>query len=170
MDWASSEELAEHFVQPWYLKMMRLNACQYGGELAPDIARVAVEADDDIVVRLLRLGWRERVMGAWLSVTRDSEKVTNEVLRQLEGSHGSLDAPPLAVAAVTLAGPASLASLAKYYEADVASGWGAAEVIQEAAQSLEDRFDVPNPLPSLPEGTHQVFDALLAIAEAIRGR
>jgi hypothetical protein len=41
------------------------------GQLNPDPPRVAVEADDDIVVRLLRLGWRERVMGAWPSVTRD---------------------------------------------------------------------------------------------------
>jgi hypothetical protein len=124
MDWASSEELAEHFVLPWYMKMMRLNACDYGGDLVPEIAQVAVEADDDIVVRLLRLGWRERVMGAWLSVTRDSEKITNEVLRQLE---------------------------------------------KEAAQFLQNRFDAANPLPAPPDDTHQVFDTLLAVAEAIRG-
>jgi Family of unknown function (DUF6000) len=170
MEWASSVELAEHFVQPWYLKMMRLNACEYGSQLAPEIARVASEANDEILVRLLRLGWRERVMGAWMSVTRDSEKVTSEVLRQLEGSHGSLDAPPLAAAAVTLAGAAALGSLAKYYERDVASQWGAADVIQEATQSLQDRFGVSNPLPPPPYGKHQVFDDLLAVATAIRGR
>ena len=118
----------------------------------------------------MRLGWRERVMGAWLSVTRDSEIVANEVLRQLEGSHGSLDAPPLAAAGVTLTGPGSLASLAKYYEADVASDWGSAVVILEAAQFLQYRFGVPNPLPSLAEGTHPAFDTLLAVADIIRGR
>lgn len=170
MKWASLEDLTEHFVQPWYLKMMRLNACDYGVELAPEITRVAAEADDDIVVRLLRLGWRERVMGAWISVTRDSEMITNEVLEQLEGSRGSLDAPPLAAAAVTLAGPAAVNSLAKYHEADVAAQWGAAGVIEEAAQFLHDRFGVVNPLPPAPDHTQQVLKTLLAVAEAIRGR
>jgi hypothetical protein len=149
--------------------MMRTNACQYGGDLAPEIVRVALDADDDIVVRLLRLGWRERVMGAWLSVTRDSEKVTSEVLRQLEGSHGSLDAPPLAAAAVTLVGPAAMASLAIYHQADVAEQWGAADIIQEAAQFLQERFGAANPLPRPVGGFHPTFDTLLAVADAIRG-
>jgi hypothetical protein len=43
--------------------MMRLNACKYRTGLAPETTRVALEADDDVVVRLLRLGWRERAMG-----------------------------------------------------------------------------------------------------------
>jgi hypothetical protein len=167
VEWASSEELAEHFVRPWYLKMMRLNACEHGAQLAPEIARVAVEADDDTIVRLLRSGWRERVMGAWMSVTRDSEKIANEVLHQLEGSHGSLDAPPLAAAAVTLAGPAAIGSLAKYHRADVAEEWGAAQVIQEAARYLHDRYGAPNPLPPTPNA--KVFESLLAVVAAIRG-
>ena len=92
------------------------------------------------------------------------------MLRQLEGRHGSLDAPPLAAAAaVTLAGAAALSSLAKYYERDVASQWGAADVIQQATQFLRDRFEVSNPLPPPPDGEHQAFDDLLAVATAIRG-
>ena len=127
--WASSEDLADHFVRPWYLHTMRTNACQYAGDLAPEIGRVALDADDDILVRLLRLGWRDRVIGEiGCRVTRDSEKVTSEVLHQLEGSHGSLDAPPIAAAAVTPVGPAAMASLAIYHQADVAEQWGAADI------------------------------------------
>lgn len=168
VEWPTSEELTERFVTPWYLKMMRRNACEHGGELAPAIARVSIQADNDVVLRLLRLGWRERVMGAWLSVTRDSEPVVTEVLRWIEGSHGSLDAPPLATAGVVLAGPDCMDALVAYYEADLASDWGAADVIQEAANYLEGHFNVPNPLPQPPNGSRRTFEALVGVAEAIR--
>jgi len=148
---------------------MRTNACQYAGDLAPEIGRVALDADDDILVRLLRLGWRDRVIGEiGCRVTRDSEKVTSEVLHQLEGSHGSLDAPPIAAAAVTPVGPAAMASLAIYHQADVAEQWGAADIIQEVAQFVKEQFGASNPLPRPVGGFHSTFDTLLAVAEAIR--
>lgn len=161
-------ELVERFVRPWYLKMMRLNACEYGQALATEISRAGRQADDDTLVRLLRLGWRERVMGAWMAVTRDSERVTTEVLTQLESSHGSLDSPPLVTASVVLAGPMSMPALVKYHEADTASAWGAAGVVQQAALYVAERFAAANPLPVPPEGKHHVFDALVAVANAIR--
>lgn len=167
MDWPSPEELAEHFVRPWYLDMMRLNACEYGSRLAPEIARVAVEASDDILVRLLRLGWRERVMGAWMSVIHKSDLLTAEILRQLEGSHGSLEAPPLATAAVVLAGADSMGSLAKYYEADLAADWGAASFIQQAAQYVRDAFGTPSSIPPTPDSRDRDFDLMIAVAQSI---
>lgn len=121
-----------------------------------------------MVVRLMRLGWRERVMGAWMSVTRSSDKVTAEVLRQLEGSHGSLDAPPLATAAVVLAGGDSMSSLARYYEADVAADWGAANFIQQGALYIKETFGVSSSIPPTRDSKHSDFDSMIAVAESIQ--
>ena len=67
-----------------------------------------------------------------------------------------------------LPGPSAIASLSRYYEADMASGWGAADVIQQAAQYVEEHFGVPSFLPPPLDGQRQVFDCLMAVAEAIR--
>jgi hypothetical protein len=167
MELPLSDELYKRFVQPWYLQMMRLGACQSGQRLAPQIARASLDADEEVVLRLLRPAWRERVMGAWLSVTRSSEIVMAEVLHQLEQSHGALDAPPLATAAVVLAGPACTSSLGQYHERDVNSGWGAAEVVRQASHDVAARFGVPNILPA-PEHGMGDFAQMLAVAESIR--
>ena len=50
----------------------------------------------------------------------------------------------------------------------MASGWGAADVIQQAAQYVEEHFGVPSFLPPPLDGQRQVFDCLMAVAEAIR--
>jgi hypothetical protein len=146
-------ELADRFVRPWYLKMMRLNACEYGQALAAEISRAGRQADDDILVRLLRSGWRERVMGAWMAVTRDSERVTKEVLTQLERSHGSLDAPPLATASVVLAGPMSMPALVRYHEADTAQAGVPLAWSSKPRCSWRSGSQQPTPSPSLQRAT-----------------
>jgi hypothetical protein len=163
-----SERLIERFVQPWYLEMMRLNACEHGLELAAAIREISRDADDEVVLQLLRLGWRSQVMGAWFSITRDSAQVKTDVLRALRESHGSLDAPPLATASVVLAGPDSMATLTTYYEADVAASWGAADIIREAAHYLQDVYGVQSTIPVSANGEHLIFDRMIAVARAIR--
>ena len=99
--------VVERYVQPFYLKMMRTNAVEYGAALAPDIADVGRAAGPEDVIQLLRGYWRERVMGAWLSILHREPAVTAAVLQALVTSQGSLDSPPLATAAVVLAGSAA---------------------------------------------------------------
>src|SRR5260370_28458397 len=89
------------FVQPFYLKMMRLNAIQYGPRLAADIVVAGRTASPADVISLLGSNWRERVMGAWFALLQADPSVTEAVLQALSTSHGSLDAPPLPAPAVT---------------------------------------------------------------------
>lgn len=78
-----------------------------------------------------------------------------------------MNAPPLATAAVVLAGPDCMSSLADYHHRDVNSAWGAAEVVREASQDVAARFGVPNGLPA-PEPGSDNFARILAVAESIR--
>ncbi|MEU4478454.1 DUF6000 family protein [Micromonospora sp. NPDC023966] len=105
MDQGSSEGLVAQYVVPFYLDMMGTNALRYGLPLLAAVAEAnrAITATD--VIALLRDGWRTRVMGAWYSVGVGGADVTAAVLHALATSRGSLDAPPLATAAVFLAGP-----------------------------------------------------------------
>jgi len=100
------------FVLPFYLKLMRSNATWVGHEVWDGLVATGRTADIDDVVWLLRVGaWRPVVMGAWLSLRFGPEEILSEVLEALQGSGGSLTAPPLATAAVILGGPAALPAL-----------------------------------------------------------
>lgn len=124
------------FVNPFYLRMMRTNAVDHGAELLPALVEASRSASAEDVVALLLAPWRSTVMGAWLSVTRSEESVTDAVLAALVRSHGSLDAPPLAVAAVVLAGDRAILALTEYARRDLSEGWGAAAFIAAAIEHL----------------------------------
>lgn len=123
-------------VTPFYLKMMRLNAIESGPEIAPSILAASSGVTADDVVALLRDPWRATVMGAWFGVLRDEEDVVDAVLSALARSQGSLDAPPLAVAAVVIAGERAVPALATYLQRDVTARLGAAGFIAAAIEHL----------------------------------
>ena len=92
-------------VLPFYLSMMRTNATAVDERLWDDLVVVGRTATVDDVLWLLRVGaWRPVVMGAWLSLRFDRGQVGAAVSHALQESEGSLTAPPLAVAAVTILG------------------------------------------------------------------
>jgi hypothetical protein len=156
------------FVQPFYLKMMRLNAIRYGPRLAADIVAAGRTASSSDVISLLRSNWRERVMGAWFALLRDDRSVTEAVLQALSTSHGSLDAPPLAAAAVILAGARALPALETYYAADLANEWGAAGITAAAVDQLRRIQHLESRVPPPDANAIQRFAQLIEVAEALR--
>jgi len=126
--------LNERFVQPFYLQMQRINAID--ADVLPDVIDAAMTASASEVIELLRGEWRPRVMGAWFSVRHDDPTVTSELLQSLRTSQGSLTSPPLATAAVLVAGDGAIESLEAYLEADLNAQWGAAGFVTAAIEHL----------------------------------
>jgi hypothetical protein len=156
------------FVQPFYLKMMRLNAIQYGPRLAADIVAAGRAASPSDVISLLQSNWRERVMGAWFALLHPHPSVTDAVLQALSTSRGSLDAPPLAAAAVMLAGARALPALETYYAADLTHEWGAARIAAAAVDHLRRIHHLESGVPPPGANAIQSFAQLIEIAEALR--
>lgn len=107
-------------VSPFYLHMMGINAIRYGAEHRDAVIETGATVTPDDVRSLLRSGWREQSMGAWYALVLPAEAsmIVADVLAALERSRGTLTAPPLAVAAVTLAWTEALPSLRRYTERD----------------------------------------------------
>jgi hypothetical protein len=110
-------------VRPFYLEM--------AGEAAPTndiqyraLAKVVDLTSDDDVECLLASHWRPRVMGAWLSAGRNSERITNALVQSLETSQGLLTSPPLATVAVLNIGEAAIPALRAYLAAHIKNDWG----------------------------------------------
>ena len=168
VDGASIDELAARYVRPFYLQMMAVNAVRAEPALLADIAAVGTDATASDVVRLLRLAWRERVMGAWFAVRVREPEVTAAVLEALRTSRGSLDAPPLATAAVVLAGPAALNALEQHFAADRANGWGASQLITAAAHHLGGQHRIAALLPAPTAADRDAFSALVLVARRLQ--
>jgi hypothetical protein len=121
--------------QSFYLEMMRLNAIR---DDAPsrlhEIVRGSAAVSGDDVIQLLRSHWRHRVAGAWIAIAKSDSDVATAVLHALRTSSGSLDAPPLAVAAALLAGAASRSSLLEYWRQDQQHDSGAADFVAAAIE------------------------------------
>jgi hypothetical protein len=66
---ADLTDLERRCVLPFYLTMMRLNALSHDVPFGA-LREVAQGTTDDEIARLLTLGWRPRVMGAWLASGR----------------------------------------------------------------------------------------------------
>lgn len=152
------------FVQPFYLKMMRLNSIEYGADLLPAIIEAGREATPTDVVALLNDPWRASVMGAWFALLFDDEHVTESVLQALSSSSGSLDSPPLAVAATVLAGSRALSSLQTYAIADLQYRWGACRFVAAAIHYLDGPTSPCHP----GDGDERNFAAMLAVANQLR--
>jgi hypothetical protein len=163
-----AEQLIARYVQPYYMKMMRFNALENGEHLAADIASIAAIAAPADIVGLLQSSWRERVMGAWLSIATSDDGVDAAVLEALESSQGSLDSPPLITAAVMVSGVGAMPALTAYSQADLSNGWGAADVAGAAAHHLRNEFGIESALERPPPDVAEAFDGLLAIGSLIR--
>lgn len=162
------DELLDRCVGPFYLKMMRINAAEHGLSLAPDISRVAPSVAPEDVIALLRDHWRPRVMGAWLSVRYEGAEVRRAVLHALETSLGSLDAPPLAVAAVVLGGPDAAPSLEKYFAADEANAWGASGFVAAAGAHIRECLGADLLLRRPEPRDIEDFHSLMRVAQRLR--
>jgi len=164
VDDEDSSDVLDRCVRPFYLNMMRTNALEYGESPVEAIRAAARDVTSEEVMSLLRGSWRPRVMGAWLAVLRPTREVKDSVLTSLTTSRGSLDAPPLAVAAVVLAGPDAIGSLEHYFAADQANAWGAAGLIAAAGEYLQEQHGTLHSLPPPTVEDRKAFDGLLAVA------
>ena len=155
----------EQLVKPYYLQMMRLNALQYADDLVGALRLTGRTVSSGEVVELLGRFWRERVMGAWFSLLcDDDELVLAAVLQALRTSFGSLDAPPLIVAAVVLGGSASAPAIEHYLRRDVEQNWGASGFARAACDALDGQTtDEP-----VTTSDRADFEALLKIAQRLR--
>jgi hypothetical protein len=160
--------VVERCVTPFYLRMMGLNAMEYGPALVDDIAAVAQSVTADDVVTLLRSAWRERVMGAWLATIHDTPLVRTAVLQSLESCLGALTSPPLATVGVLQCGPESRNSLRLYRIADLANEWGAVGFIDAAIEYLEEPPSPDSDESHLRPEDRSNLASLLAIAERLR--
>ena len=154
----------DRLVAPFYLAMMGTNAIRYAdAEVLRSVVAVGRNVSVADVVWLLRGAWRPRVMGAWFSLLHASEAMTRAVLQSLETSSGSLTAPPLAVAAVLLAGHEAQSALGDYVTQDLSHQWGAAAFVSAAIEHLGSR--APTELSEQPRSS---FAQMLAIGKTVR--
>ena|GEM_PF-896868 len=164
-----TSDVRAELVKPFYLRMMRLNATSpMSPQFITDAARTGRAASSSTVIGLLRSGWRERVMGAWFALLHDDESVVEAVLLALSTSQGSLDAPPLAVAAVTLAGARALPALETYYIADLSHQWGAGGIVSAAIEHLRRVHNVVSSIQPPAEDAGQTFAELMEVGQQLR--
>jgi Family of unknown function (DUF6000) len=154
----------ERYVTPFYLQMMRTNAAREGSKLLPQVLKTGAQATPEDILALLHDPWRSTVMGAWLSLLHQDEAITQAVLVALSHSQGSLDAPPLATAAVVLAPERALPTLDDYVRRDLANEWGAAGFVVTAIEHL----GADNGLCRPAGRDRDEFASLLALANRIR--
>jgi hypothetical protein len=149
------------FVLPFYLKLMRQNATLIGDEVWDELVVAGRTAIVDDVVWLLRVGaWRPVVMGAWLSLRFDHGQVGTAVLDALQESGGSLTAPPLAVAAVTVVGEDATTVMRN---SKARSDELAAAVLDAALEGLG-----ADPAQEVSEPSRTAFSEMLAFGKRLR--
>ena len=160
----NSDQRKEQLVAPFYLQMMRENARENGPRLLPQLAAAGRTATAQDVESLLVGHWRAKVMGAWFALLQDDEGVTASVLEALRSSLGSLDSPPLATAAVVLAGQHALPFLLEYAARDAENAWGACGFVAAAIEHIGGSCATCPP----GEGDSAAFAELLALALHLR--
>ena len=157
-------ELSARCVRPFYGQLMGTNALEATPSVLAEVATFVDTVRADQVVHLLRSGWREQVVGAWLSVAHQyDESVILAVSNALETSQGGRTAPALLTALVVLETPTAAASITRYYEADVANNWGAAGLARAAAARLP-----RSTIPKASAADTETFLALLVIANCLK--
>jgi hypothetical protein len=150
-------------VGPFYLQMMGLNAARGHDELIGEVAALGRTTTSDEVSVLLRSDWRPRAMGAWYSVFHDRSTMAAPLLESLRTSAGSLTAPPLAVAAVEIAGVGALDSLRAYNEVDQRQGLGSSGFVAAAIEHLGSLSAVCEPT----DADRRDLASLLAVARRL---
>ena len=161
--------LYSQYVVPFYLQMMRLNAVGRDVSESALLAAARTIAPDEVLALLRDRNWRPQVMGAWFSVRHAAPDVVDGVLQALRESRGSLTAPPLATAAVVLAGPAAAQALRAYLRVDLDHGLGADRFIAATLEHIGapvDDADLAG-LQVTPADRHALQE-LLALAHQLR--
>lgn len=150
------------FVLPFYMKLMGQNAPWVGGDGWDELVTVGSTATVDDVLWMLRVGaWLPTVMGAWLSLRFDRDDVGAALLDALRESRGSLTAPPLAVAAVTVvAGEVAVTALR---HSNARSDKGSAAVLDAALERLG-----ADPEQAVSEESRASFSEMVAFGERLR--
>jgi hypothetical protein len=116
--------------------MMGLNAPSHDVPFGV-LRQVAQGTTDDEIAKLLALGWRARVMGAWLASGR-AQRLEAPLLKSLKTSAGSLTAPPLATVALYGLGVKAVPSLKAYLRLDLEHEWGSASFVAAVLERLDD--------------------------------
>ncbi len=151
-------------MRPFYGQLMGINALEATPSVLAEVATFVDTVRADQVVHLLRSGWREQVVGAWLSVAHQyDESVALAVGNALETSQGGRTAPALLTALIVLETPTAAASITRYYEADVANKWGSAGLARAAAARLPH-----SQIPKASAADTETFLALLVIANCLK--
>ena len=148
-------------VQPFYLTMMGLNAPSADAATLAAVKAAAAGVTLEQVVRLLRDTWRERVMGAWYSLSFPPEQVGDELAQSMRTSGGSLTAPALATAATVILGASAAPALWEYEAnapADGSSGFVAAALEHIGAETT---------VPAPQRDRHALVE-MLAVAHVLR--
>ena len=148
-------------VQPFYLEMMGLNARSAEPARLASVRAAASGVTLEQVVRLLRDSWRERVMGAWYSLSFTREQVGDVLAQSMRTSAGSLTAPALATAATVILGTSAAPALLAYLAnapLDGSPGFVAAalENVGATQTALAQQKD------------HDALVSMLAVARALR--
>jgi hypothetical protein len=157
-------ELRARCVVPFYRQLMGTNALDAAPSVLAEIAALVDTVDPRQVAYLLRSGWREQVVAAWLSLAHQyDESVVAAVTHALETSRGGLTAPALLTATIVVEAPTAKETISAYYEADIANGWGCAGLAQAAAACL------PNsPLRAPAAEDAETFASLSVIANCLK--
>jgi hypothetical protein len=158
------DDLTERYVRPFYLNMMGLNATTSGEDQLEAIRALGRTLDAEVVIQLLRGGWRPRVMGAWFALFHSPSVVGQEVPRSLETSAGGLTAPPLATVASHLMGPVAVSALQVYAATEEASRDGSGQFIAAAIKHLGSAVGGG----TVGDEHRARFAAMLAVAERLR--
>lgn len=154
------------YVQPYYLKMMSLNAI-WDAERPPvrEVREVSATVPTDVVIDFLRGLWRPRVMGAWYALRQDADLVAEALVESLATSAGTLTAPPLATVTTLMLGEEALPPLNAYAAAAAADPHlGADGFIAAATERLGG-----TPVVEATDQDREHFSKMLAVAETIRG-
>lgn len=157
--------LRDVFVMPFYLAMTSLHRLPVEEQLLDRVARAATVLTESDVVRLLNsTNWRDQVMGAWYALAQPlSGDVRRAVLETLATRCGGLlTSPPLAMAAVILAGRDGVPAIVSHVERTEIHGYGDAGICAAAAE-----FALPgerSPLPPPSQKDRAEFGNLIHIA------
>lgn len=136
------DALIDHYVVPYYLKMMRTNAPH--PKLIAAVREAAASITASETEQLLLAQWRPRVMGAWYAAVRPRHEIGEALVESLRTCAGDLTAPPLITATVLVLGGDGQPALMTYASAAAKNSYLGAQgfvaaAIEEVSGSVPDR-------------------------------
>jgi hypothetical protein len=151
-------------VAPYYLSMMGSNALDVGAAAwAPMVTAGRSATAEEVVGLLASENWRPVVMGAWFSLRHDASEVAPCLVEAVGRSQGWLTAPPLAVAAALVVGPAAGQALTAYVSRFAGSGEESTGFVAAAAAALGSAS-----LRRASRSDRAAYTQLLEVAERLR--